>query len=461
MTEHTVDDALFAADPVERGIARELFAEVRTAPIISPHGHVDAAMLAEDRAFPDPTALLITPDHYVTRLLHADGVDLADLGVGAAVDPRAAWRLLAGRWHLFAGTASGFWFERTLRDRFGVEDELTAASADRVYDRIAAALAGERFRPQALFDEFGIAVLATTDDPLDDLAGHARLRESGDVRGRVAPTFRPDAYLDPAALGFASRVLRLLGGRPASFDAYLDALQERRGHFVAHGAFSADHGVIEPYTVAMEAADAERLFQRVLSGEADAADEREFRGHMLWQMARMSVEDGLVMTIHPGVHRDHSPAVRRRYGADAGADIPVPVEYVRNLKPLLDDFGLRRDFHLVLFTIDETVFSREIAPLAGFYPSVFIGSPWWFIDAPEAIARFRAATAESAGFYRSSGFVDDTRAFLSIPVRHEMARRADAAALARMVVDGRIRRSRAEQIIRDLVDAVPRRAFKL
>ncbi|GAA1958069.1 glucuronate isomerase [Microbacterium deminutum] len=448
-----------------RAIAAELYATVAEAPIISPHGHVSPSLLAEDERFPDPATLLLTHDHYVTRLLHAGGVDLADLGVGGSdFDPRTAWRLLAGGWHRFAGTASGYWLEREFEELFGITDEFTLDNADAVYDRIDAALDDPQLRPRALFDRFRIAVLATTDDPLDSLEVHARLARDRVVAGRVLPTFRPDAYLDPESAGFASRVERLLGetAQPhRDFASYLTALESRRAHFIAHGAVSADHGVVEPYTAALEPDAAEQLFQAALRGELDAADAREFRGHMLWQMARMSVDDGLVMTIHPGVHRNHSSSTYARFGADSGHDIPTGVEYVRNLRPLLESFGLERDFHLVLFTIDETSFSREIAPLAGFYPSVYIGAPWWFIDAPDAIQRFRSATVETAGFYRSSGFIDDTRAFLSIPARHDMSRRSDAAFLARLVVEGRIRPPRAHRIIADLVDAIPREVFKL
>ncbi|KAA9105651.1 glucuronate isomerase [Microbacterium rhizomatis] len=457
--------ALFPADPATRARAAELYAAVADKPIISPHGHVAPGLLADNEPFTDPAALLLSHDHYVTRLLHAGGVCLEALGVGGAdFDPRSAWRLLAAHWHRFAGTASGYWLEREFEDLFGIVDELGPENADEVYDRIDAALQRTEFRPRALFDRFRIAVLATTDDPLDDLDDHARLARDGAVSGRVVPTFRPDAYLDPESLGFATRVHRLIeaaGGGRADFGSYLRALEARRAHFIARGAVSADHGVVEPYTTRLDADAAERLFQGALRGELDAGSAREFRGHMLWQMARMSVQDGLVMTIHAGVHRNHSTVTHGRFGPDSGSDIPTRVEYVRNLHALLESFGLVRDFHLVLFTIDETAFSREIAPLAGFYPSVYIGAPWWFIDAPDAIARFRAATVETAGFYRSSGFIDDTRAFLSIPARHDMARRSDAAFLARLVEEGRVRPARAQRIMQDLVDAIPREVFKL
>jgi len=465
MTPPSVDRRLFPSDERMRELADELHAEVADAPIISPHGHVDPQLLAEDIPFSDPAELFLTRDHYVTRLLHASGVSLGDIGLDRdrTVDPREAWRILATHWHRFAGTASGYWLTDELATLFGIDEELSAETSDRIYDRVAAALAEPGFRPRALFDRFRIDVLATTDDPLDDLAPHARLAADPAFRGRVLPTFRPDLYLDPEAAGFADRVGRLLAatGRRATFAGYLEALQARRDYFIDHGAVSADHGVVEPFTTDLDPGTAEELFRTALAGTADSAAARVFRGHMLFQMARMSVSDGLVMTVHPGVHRNHHRPTFERFGPDTGHDIPVRTEYTRNLRPLLNAFGTAPGFHLVLFAVDETVYSREVAPLAGFYPSVFIGAPWWFLDAPDAIQRWRSAVTETAGFYRSSGFIDDTRAFLSIPARHDTARRSDAAFLARLVVEGRVSLPTARRIARDLVDAIPREVFKL
>ena len=460
---HRDPDRLLPADPRTRDVARALYERVAAAPVISPHGHVPVDWLANDTPFADPASLLVSHDHYVTRLLHAAGVDLASLGVGGGeADPRRVWTALAEHWHLFTGTASGYWLEEELSQVLQLDEPLHPASAGRIYDDIAAKLETPAFRPRALFRSFGIEVLATTDDPLDELRDHAMLRES-DLGGRVIPTFRPDRYLDPDAADFMQRLERLLGstGQPATFEGYLAALESRREHFIRHGAVSADHGVEEAYTLDLGPAEAQRLFQVIAAGEGDAEDRRAFRAHMLLQMARMSVEDGLVMTVHAGVLRNHNTATFERFGPDSGHDLPVPTDFVRGMRPLLERFGLERGFHLVLFSVDETTYSREIAPLAGFYPSVFIGAPWWFLDAPDAIARFRSAVTETAGFFRGSGFIDDTRAFLSIPARHDTARRADAAFLARLVVEGRVSAASAEQIIDDLVGALPKRVFRL
>ncbi|MEF2978315.1 glucuronate isomerase [Subtercola sp. YIM 133946] len=458
-------DRLLPADPTTRSIARGLYERVAGLPIISPHGHVPPALLSTDEPFRDAAELFIAGDHYITRLLHAAGVDLTTVGVGVDnADPRESWRVLAEHWHLFAGTASGYWLDEELATVLGIDTPLSADTADEIFDAVAERLATDEFRPRALFRRFGIEFLATTDDPLDDLTQHEALHAlEPELGGRVVPTFRPDRYLDPDAAGFAENVGGLLAaeGAPGSFAGYVAALEARRRQFIDHGAVSADHGVEEPYTAELDAGAAETLFQSVISGRASVAERREFRGHMLLQMARMSVDDGLVMTVHAGVLRNHSTPTFRRLGPDTGHDIPVATSFTRGLRPLLERFGLERDLHLVLFTVDETAFSRELAPLAGFYPSVYIGAPWWFLDAPDSIGRFRQAVTETAGFYRGSGFIDDTRAFLSIPVRHDMARRADSAFLARLVAEGRLPVASAERIADDLVGSIPRTVFKL
>lgn len=456
-------DRLFPGDNHARAIARDLHARVADAPIVSPHGHVPVSWLADDIPFTDPAALLVSHDHYVTRLLHASGVDLADLGVaGTSAAPREVWRRFAERWPLFAGTASGYWIGEELRDILRIDVDLSAATADAVYDAIQTQLARPDFRPRALFARFGIEVLATTDDPLDDLAGHAALAASG-LPGRVLPTFRPDRYIDATSATFGENVARLLAAEAVSgtFAGYLDALRARRRHFIDHGATATDHGIEVPLTVDLDAREAESLFQSMLAGDATPEQRQAFAGHMLVQMAGMSVEDGLVMALHAGVVRNHSTATFGRFGPDAGADFPRRTDFVRGLRPLLERYGLEKDFHLVLFAVDETVYSREIAPMASFYPSVYIGAPWWFLDAPDAMARFRSATTESAGFSRGSGFIDDTRAFLSIPARHDTARRADAAFLARLVREGRLTEAAAGAIIDDIVGPQPKRVFKL
>ncbi|MCM0617888.1 glucuronate isomerase [Paenarthrobacter sp. TYUT067] len=459
-------DRLLPADPGTRSIARSLLERVQDLPIISPHGHVDAAVIEQNTPFPDPAALLVSPDHYVTRLIHANGVPMDQLlaGTASAPESREIWRQFVQSWPLFEGTASGYWLRTQFNDVFKLGADLSEMPADASYDAIAAKLVEPDFRPRQLFKDFNIEVLATTDDPLDNLASHKALTEDPSFNGRVLPTFRPDAYLNVAHSQWSSNVDRLIetaGDGATGYAGYIAALENRRRYFVEHGAVSADHGVRTPATLKLDAADAEALFEKAHAGKATAQDRDAFEAHMMYQMARMSVADGLVMTIHPGSYRNHHEPTFKSFGADTGHDIPFAVNYTEAIRPLLQDFGTAKDFHLVLFTLDETVFSRELAPLAGFYPSVYIGAPWWFLDAPDAMLRFRSAVTETAGFSRSSGFIDDTRAFCSIPARHDASRRIEASFLARLVAEHRVTEDRAHELILDVVDSSPRRVFKL
>ena len=453
-------DRLMPADPATRQVARDLHAVVEKLPIVSVHGHIDVGILADDRPFTDAASLLVTPDHYVTRLLHASGIPMDQLRPGKNVTSRDVWRRFCEGWPLFAGTASGYWLAGELYHVLGIAEEPSAANADDLYERIQVTLATPEFRPLALLQRFGVEVLATTDDPLDTLDAHAASRP----RARVLPTFRPDRYLDPTTPGWSTLVDRLIdtaGDGARGYDGYLTALANRRAHFVARGGVSADHGVTTPETARLGHGEAAGLFDTLRWGRGKPDDIALFRAHMLYQMARMSVDDGLVMTVHPGIYRGHHGPTRDRFGPDTGHDIPVATNFTAGLQPLLNDFGTAPGFHLVLFTTDETVFSRELAPLAGFYPSVYLGAPWWFLDAPYAIRRFREAVTETTGFSRSSGFIDDTRGLCSIPARHDAARRVEAGVLARLVVERRVTEERAAEIIVDLIDVAPRRVFKL
>ena len=456
---------LFPAEPSVREVARQLYDLVKDLPIISPHGHVDPALLVENKPFANPAELFLYYDHYVFRLLHANGFGLDFLKRGGTdAQAREAWRLLCSNWHLLSGTSSGYWLTHEFGTLFGIDEIPSAANADRLYDLIADELTKPEFLPRALFERFNIAVLATTDDPCDDLLAHAALAADPTFKGRVAPTFRPDAYLDPRASGWKNNVERLLAvaGMPAAnYGNFVEALRVRRAYFIEHGAFSVDHGVFEPYTADLDDSTAAALFDKAMAGAISTTEAREFAGHMLTVSAGQSALDGLVMTLHAGVVRNHSSQTLAHVGPDTGHDIPVSCEFTQNLRPLLQRYGLHPNLHLVLFSLDETTWSREVAPLAGFYPSVFIGAPWWFLDAPDSILRFRAATTETAGFYRGSGFIDDTRAFLSIPARHDMARRVDSVFLARLVSEGRLSFTEAERIAVDLVTTIPSKAFKL
>lgn len=465
-------DLLLPAEPSQRAIARELYALVKNQPLISPHGHVDPAILAEDTPFPDPARLIIVPDHYLTRLLLSQSVPPSDLGVATVdgepveTDGRTIWRRFADHWYLFRGTPSRIWLEETFRNVFGVTTPLGPATADEVYDAIAAKLAEPAFRPRALFERFNIEVLATTESPLDDLSRHAKLAADGwgGPGGRVITTFRPDNVVDMEFDGWARNVARLgelTGEDTGRYAGYLAALRRRREAFIAAGATSSDHGHPTAATLALSEAEAATLYERGLAGTATAADAEAFRAHMLVEFARMSIEDGLVMQLHPGSVRNHNRWLYAKHGRDVGGDIPQATEYVHALAPLLEAYGNDPRLRVVVYTLDEYTFTRELAPLAGGYAALYLGAPWWFLDAPESLRRFREAVTETAGFYNTAGFVDDTRAFCSIPVRHDVARRIDAGFLARLVAEHRLPLDEAAETIVDLAYHLPKRVFKL
>jgi len=456
------EDRFFDPDPVIRRHARALYDETRSLPLVCPHGHVDPRLLAENVPFPEPTQLFITPDHYVFRMLYSRGIPLENLGIPAvgeeqpAPDPRAIWQLFGEHYYLFQGTPTGLWIDYELHELFGIRVKLTAETAPEIYQKVAAQLATAEFRPRALYERLGIEVLSTTDPATDTLEHHRALRHS-EWGGTVIPTFRPDALMRIASDTWRSELANLERVSDTSIHTIHDfvrALEKRRAFFRDMGAVASDHAVVEPYTQRLSLNEADRLFQCARTGDVSAADERRFQAHMLMEMARMSVEDGLVMQLHAGALRDHNRSLFERFGPDKGADIPVATEYTRNLRALLNDFGNDPRFRLILFALDESTYSRELAPLAGHYPAVTLGPPWWFHDSIEGMTRFRQQTMETAGIYNTAGFNDDTRAFCSIPARHDLSRRVDANFLgglvARHVIDQADARAMARALAYDL-----------
>ena len=459
------EDRLFPADPDVRSIARRLYASISNLPIISPHGHTDASWFAGNEPFPDPTQLLILPDHYVYRMLYSQGVSMHDLGIRQPnpANSRKTWRIFAEHYYLFRGTPTSIWLDYEFEKLFGLDQRLSAATADHYFDVIAEKLRQPEFLPRALYDRFRIELLATTDSPLDSLEHHRAIRES-DWKARIVPTFRPDSVVDPAFDGFHKNIARLgelTGEDTASWPGYLNALRKTRERFKSLGCTATDHGHPTANTANLSASAAGELFAVILSGHATAEQQELFRAQMLTEMARMSVEDGLVMQIHPGSFRNHNKQVFEHFGRDSGADIPTATDYVHALKPLLDLFGNKSGFTLILFTLDESTYSRELAPLAGHYPCLRLGPPWWFHDSPEGMLRFREMATESAGFYNTVGFNDDTRAFLSIPARHDVARRTDSAFLARLVAEHRIAEEEAFELAQDLTVNLVRKTYRL
>lgn len=457
-------DRLFPADPSIRALARELYASVCAMPIISPHGHTDPAWFAQNESFGNATEFLLVPDHYVFRMLYSQGVALKDLGVGNPdVDPRAAWRLLAERYHLFRGTPSRMWLDFVFADTFGLKVQLGAETADLYFDSITEQLASEAMRPRALFERYNIEVLATTESPLDNLEHHAAIRASG-WGGRVITAYRPDPVVDPEYEGFRANIDRLsdlTGEDCTTWSGYLAAHRKRRAFFALMGATSTDHGHPTALTANLGRGEAERLFQTVLSGAFTEYDAELFRAQMLTEMAAMSIDDGLVMQIHPGALRNHNEGLFNALGRDMGADMPTRTDYVHALKPLLDCFGNNPALSIILFTLDESAYARELAPLAGHYPCLKLGPAWWFHDSPEGMRRFRQMTTETAGFYNTVGFNDDTRAFLSIPARHDVARRIDCGFLAELVAQHRLADWEAAELAADLTCNLAKQAYRL
>jgi glucuronate isomerase len=459
---------LFPSDPIARAIAAKLYDTVRDLPILSPHGHTDPSWFAKDDAFPDPAALFIQPDHYIFRMLYSQGVSLESLGIPQndgkqQADPREVWRIFAKNYYLFRGTPTRLWFDYSLSTLFGLSERLSPANADAYYDVIAEKLQTPEFRPRALFEKFNIEVLATTDSPLDTLEYHKAIRESG-WKGRVLPTFRPDSVIDAEFTGFRENIEKLgaiTGENIGTFHGYLNALRNRRAFFKSMGATATDHGHLTAMTADLDPNAAESLYQRILSGRSVPEEQQIFQAQMLTEMAGMSAEDGLTMQLHPGSIRNHNKQVYEKFGRDKGADIPSPTEYVRNLRPLLNKYGNSTNFTFILFTLDESTFSRELAPLAGHYPVLKLGPPWWFHDSPEGMMRFRETATETAGFYNTVGFNDDTRAFLSIPARHDVARRIDCAFLGNLVAQHRLDKDEAFEVVKDLTVNLVKKAYKL
>jgi glucuronate isomerase len=459
------EDRLFPAEPGARAIAKSLYAHVCNLPIISPHGHTSAAWFAQNEPFPNPAKLLVQPDHYVFRMLYSQGVPLEDLEIGVPEmkDPRKVWHIFAKHFYLFRGTPSWMWLNFVFQEVFGLTERFSEKTADLYYDTIAEKLALPEFRPRALFDRFKIEVLSTTDSPLDSLEDIQTIQNS-DWKRRILPAFRPDPVVDPEFAGFSESILKLgqqNGEDSTTWAGYLNSLRKARLRFKALGCTSTDHGHLTARTADLSKSEAEALFQKAFAGKATLDEKILFQAQMLTEMALMSLEDGLTMQIHPGSTRNHNRKVYEKYGRDVGCDIPRTTGYVDELRPLLDRVGNESKLTIILFTLDETSYSRELAPLAGHYPALRLGPAWWFHDSPEGMWRFRQQVTETAGFYNTVGFNDDTRAFLSIPARHDVARRVDCAFLAKLVTEHRLPEDEAFEVAHDLAYGLVKQAYRL
>jgi glucuronate isomerase len=462
-------DRLFSANENIRKVAKSLYQKVKDLPILSPHGHTDPSWFSQNKSFKNATDLLIRPDHYVFRMLYSQGIALEDLGIQTAdgnkveTDDRKIWHIFAKNYHLYRGTPSKMWLDTVFSEVFGFDVVLCEKTAEHYYDTINAALATDAFKPRALFERFKIELLSTTESPLNDLAHHKAINAS-DWSGRIISAYRPDPVIDPDFEDFVSAIKqfgKITDEDTSTFSGYLSAHRKRRAYFKSTGVTATDHGHPTAQTAHLPQEEIEKLYAIVVSGKATPEQAELFRAHMLTEMAGMSTEDGLVMQLHPGVSRNHNHFVFNRFGRDKGADIPVNTNFTEQLKPLLDKYGVNPNLTLILFTVDETSYSRELAPLAGHYPCIRLGPPWWFHDSPEGMRRFRQQMTETAGFYNTVGFNDDTRAFLSIPARHDVARRMDCNWLAELVCDHRIDLDEAGELAVELAYTLAKKAYKL
>ncbi len=463
------DDRFFPAEPITRSIASRLYAEVKDLSLVCPHGHTDPSWFSKNELFPNPAQLLIVPDHYILRMLVSQGITLSALGVAPSdgipheTNGRKIWRVFSEHYHLFRSTPVRVWMDHTLSTLFDVQERPSAENSDTVYDAISTCLQSDAYRPRALFERFNIEVLATTDGCNDTLDDH-KLIKGSDWNGKVIPTYRPDSVIDPDYEGFHENIIELgslTGEDVSSWNGYLNAHRARRSYFKANGATATDHGHPSARTEDFSTSECEALYARILAGDSTPEENEVFRGQMLTEMAGMSIEDGLVMQLHPGSLRNHHQGIFKAFGRDKGFDIPQSADYVSNLRPLLNRHGMDPSLSLILFTLDETVYSRELAPLAAVYPSLKLGPAWWFHDSPAGMMRYREQVTETAGFYNTAGFNDDTRAFPSIPARHDLARRIDCAFLAHQVAEHYLEEDEAAEIAIDLSYGLAKRAYNL
>ncbi|GKW52917.1 glucuronate isomerase [Pseudoalteromonas shioyasakiensis] len=468
-------DRLFSSDPAIVSVARELYEQIKDLPIVSPHGHTDPKWFNKNPNFGNATELFIKPDHYVFRMLYSQGIDLTELGIpehgidgdltrSKNADPKKAWQIFADNYYLFAGTPSGYWLDAVFYDVFGFKEKLNSENAQQYYDKITTELATDAYKPQALMDRFNIELIATTEGALDSLEHHKEMAETAMAK-RVITTFRPDDVVDASREDFTDNLAKLgelTDQDTSTWQGYLEAIRIRRAYFKKEGrATATDHGHPSAITADLSLSECEALFKKCRTGNATEQEQELFRGQMLTELAGMSIEDGLVMQIHPGAHRNHNQPIFNQFGRDKGADIPSQTEYVNALKPLLTKYGNHPKLKIILFTLDETTYSRELAPLAGHYPSLKLGPAWWFHDSPAGMLRFRQQTTETAGFYNTVGFNDDTRAFLSIPARHDVARRVDCRYLAELVTNHQITIETAHELAYQLTYGLVKKAYNL
>jgi glucuronate isomerase len=463
------EDRFFSPDREVKKYAREIYNNIKSMPIVSPHGHVDPAIFSENKPFPNPTKLFLTPDHYLYRMLYSQGIAMEALGIPDVngnveeTDPKKIWKLFAENYYLFNGTPSGVWLDYEFHIVFGITEKLDGKNALKIYDQLNEKINSPEFLPRTLFEKFNVEVLSTTDAASDGLEHHKKIKKSG-WKGKIIPCFRPDAVTDLSNPNWKQNLKLLeksVGFKITSYKSFIKALEKRREFFKTMGTVSTDHGVFSPYTHELSNKKVESIFKSALKKQSTDEDAWLFTAHMLMEMARMSIEDGLVMQIHPGAYRNHNQIIYEKFGLDKGCDIPMQTDYTFNLKELLNKYGNDTRLTVIVFTMDETSYSRELAPLAGHYPAMKLGPAWWFHDSIEGMTRYREMVTETAGFYNTVGFNDDTRAFVSIPARHDVARRVDSNFLAGLVAKHIISFDEALVIAKELTYNLVKKAYKL
>ena len=374
-------DRLFSPLPAQRQLAKDLYTSIKDLPLVCPHGHVNPTLLSNPKAsFGNPAELFVIPDHYIFRMLYSQGIRLEDLGIpsqnGQTIEtsPRTIWKRFAEHFYLFRATPTGIWLKDELESVFGIEQKLSAETANEIYDELKHKLSLSEFSPRRLFERFNIEVLCTTDAATDTLKQHQALKQEG--FNKLRPTFRPDAVVNLDTLNWHTHLQGLSevsGQEISSYKQFIAALEIRRSFFKQMGATATDHASLSANTISLETNEAETIFAQALAKQLEPDDAVRFTAHMLFEMARMSQEDGLVMQLHIGSYRNHNKTLFETFGPDKGADIPLHTQWTKELAPLLNTYGNQSGFRLILFTLDESSYSRELAPLAGHYPALRLG----------------------------------------------------------------------------------------
>lgn len=451
-------------------IAQDLFESVGELPLICPHGHVPPQLFStENEKFDNPAELFITSDHYVLRMLLSQGVRCQDLGIQGVSDesyisaPEQIWQIFCDHYHLFDGTPTGLWIENILAMVFGIMKKPDSENAIELYQQMAQSLRSASFNLRKLFQKFNIEVLCTTDDVTDSLNVHQEISQAG-WQGRILPTLRMDRVVDiqhPTWPDHIQALSSFTHQEIVDYRSFIWAIEKRRTDYQALGCKASDLSLKTPYTCQLSNQKSEEFFQLGLKKQITDDEALQFKGQLILELARMSAEDGMVMQLRAGIYRNHSPGIFQELGPDMGFDIPVKVEWTQNLKPLLDAYGMDTNLCLILFTLDESNYARELAPIAGAYPAIKLGPPWWFNDSPQGIRRYFDSVMETAGFENTVGFNDDARNFLSIPARHDLWRRISALWLADLVQNGQLSGSDARKRMADLAYGLAKSGYRL